>query len=180
MLAAAVLLGGLANTALADFRSVACDACAGRIPDSDGTNDGVLTGTITMPADACVGAAVLGFALQLDVAHTNVGDLKVTLKNPSNVSIVVLPRTAASAKCAADDISAVFSDTGSPVTCGDTIPAFTGELKSNGLMTTLGTTSTPGVWQFEIRDQAPGGYGFLNNAQLRVTCDRIFANGFEP
>src|SRR5215813_10404833 len=122
---AAVLVGatGLVNPALADYRYADCTACAARIPDSDGTNDGVVTADITVPVDVCVGSAILGYSLQLDLAHTNVGDLKVTLKSPTNVSVVVVNRPVAAGNCAGDDISAAFSDTGSPVTCGSTIPA---------------------------------------------------------
>ena len=183
-LLAVAMLGvcGLAHAASA-YRYVNCSACATRIPDSTGATDGIVTATFNVPAGVCPASTVTGFALQLDVMHSNVGDLRVSLKNPGGaVNVTVLNRPLSGGSCKADDISATFLDGGATVACGNLIPALAGDLKSSSALSAFGTTATPGTWQAEVRDQAPGGDGFLTNAQLRMKCgytDVIFADSFE-
>jgi hypothetical protein len=182
-LLAAVLLGacGVASAATV-YRFADCTACAARIPDSNGTTDGQITAAITVPAFFCVGSTVTGFALQLDVTHSNIGDLRVKLTNPAATSVNIVNRPKVSGNCAGDDISATFADAGVAATCGTEIPAIGGDVKPSGVLATLGTALHAGVWLVEVRDQAAGGDGYLADTQLRVTCgytDDIFNDNFE-
>lgn len=182
-LLAAALLGAYGVASAAPVHRYAdCSSCAARIPDSNGTADGQTTAAITVPGNLCSGSTVTAFALQLNITHSNIGDLRVKLTNPGATSVNVVNRPQASGNCAGDDISATFADAGVAATCGTKIPAISGDVKPSGVMATFGTALQPGVWLVEVRDQAAGGDGYLADAQLRLTCgytDGIFNDSFE-
>ena len=164
------------------YRYADCTSCAARIPDSNGTTDGVTTAAITIPGYFCTGSTVQAHALQLTITHSNVGDLRVQLSNPTATSVNVINRPLASGNCAGDDIAATFLDAGTAVKCGALIPAMSGNVKTAGVMATFGNLLKPGVWLVDVRDQAAGGDGYLEDAQLRLTCgytDGIFNDSFE-
>jgi subtilisin-like proprotein convertase family protein len=177
-----LVTGGMANAAPV-YQYVACTSCSARIPDATGAGDGVVTAAITVPATVCTGSMVSAYALQLDIVHSNVGDLKVNLNNPSgSTTVAVLNRPVTSADCHGDDISATFLDAGATVTCGTQIPALSGDVQSSGVLATFGSAPQPGIWLVDVHDQAAGDDGFLRNAQLRMTCaytDGIFTDSFE-
>lgn len=164
------------------IRYADCTSCAGRIPDSNGTTDGVITAAITVPGFFCGGTTVTAYGLHLDITHSNVGDLRVKLTSPSLTSVTVLNRPLALGTCAGDDIDATFLDAGVAQKCGTLIPAMSGQVKPAGVMATFGGALQSGVWLAEVRDQAAGGDGYLADAYLSVTCgytDGIFIDSFQ-
>ena len=177
-----LVTGGIANAAPV-YQYVACTSCSARIPDATGAGDGVVTAAIAVPSTACTGSTVSAYALQLDIVHSNVGDLQVNLKNPGGTTVSVLNRpVTTSASCHGDDISATFLDAGTTVTCGTQIPALSGDLQSSGVLATFGSAAQPGTWLVDVHDQAAGDDGLLRSAQLRMTCaytDGIFTDSFE-
>jgi hypothetical protein len=179
----AMLLGACgAASAAPVYRYVDCTACAARIPDSNGSTDGLVVAAITVPSFMCSGTTVQAYALQLEVLHSRIGDLKVKLTSPLATSVTLVNRPQVSGNCAGDDIVATFADAGASAVCGTKIPALGGDVKPSGIMATLGTALQPGVWLVETRDQAAGGDGYLADAQLRMTCgysDGIFTDSFE-
>jgi subtilisin-like proprotein convertase family protein len=183
LLAMMLLITGAMANAAPVYRYVACTSCTARIPDATSAGDGAVTATINVPANVCTGSTVSAYALQLDIVHSNIGDLKIDLKNPAGsktVSIVNRPTTSAS--CHGDDISATFVDSGSPATCGTQIPAIGGDKHAIGAMATLGSALLPGAWLVQVHDQVAGDDGILRSAQLRMTCgysDGIFTDSFE-
>lgn len=182
LLSATLLVACGVASAAPVYRYADCTACAARIPDSNGTTDGVTTAAITVPSFMCTGTTVQAYALQLSVTHSNIGDLHVKLTSPGATNVTVVNRPSALGNCAGDDILATFTDLGSSQTCGTQIPALGGDRKATGVMATLGTALQTGVWLVEVRDQAAGGDGYLADAQLRMTCgysDGIFTDSFE-
>jgi subtilisin-like proprotein convertase family protein len=184
VLAAALLVSGAAH---ADFqkRYFACasGACPVRIPDSNGTADGVAAINFAVPANVCSGTTTVGYAVYLNVLHSSIGDLRATLTNPSLTNVVFMNRPVASGSCKGDDIDATFVDGAAALTCGTHIPAVSGDVKTNAVLAVFGIAPpASGNWQLEVRDQAAGGDGMLLGAQLRVTCgysDDIFNDSFE-
>ena len=175
---------GLASAAVPVYRYADCAGCTARLPDSTGSTgvgDGVLTTTMTVPPEFCSGTTVTAYGLQLTATHTNIGDLKVTLTSPGLATVTILNRPISGGNCAGDDIQATFVDTGVVQSCGTKIPALSGDVKSSGTLSVYSGLLT-GSWTAEVRDQAPGGDGYVDDLQLRVQCgytDDIFNNSLE-
>ncbi len=184
LLAMALLASGAAH---ADHqkRYFACASgdCPARIPDSNGTTDGVATVNFPVPANVCSGTTTIGYAVYLNVLHSSIGDLRASLINPALTSVVFMNRPVTSGSCKGDDIDATFVDGAAALTCGTHIPAISGDVKTNAVLSAFGSAPpASGNWQLEVRDQAAGGDGTVLGAQLRVTCgysDDIFNDSFE-
>jgi subtilisin-like proprotein convertase family protein len=181
LLAMLLLVTSAAASAAPVYQYVGCSSCAARIPDATAAGDGVVAATISVPSTIC-GGAISGYGVQLDIAHTSIGDLTADVKNPGATSINLVNRPS-SAKCRGDDIAATFVDGGAAQVCGTHIPALGGDTQSNGSIAALGTALQPGIWTVTVRDQSPGEDGFLNYVQLRMICsgisDDIFNDSFE-
>lgn len=165
--------------------------CPGRITDSDGDDDGVITAAIVVPSGAChdqdgpVDAAAVRVGAR--ALHGNIGDLRITLLTPFGVRYEVLRRPAVPAggagSCTGDDLDAMFSDVlSAPPTCGAVIPALSGQVTSfTGLFSLAGPVQN-GEWMLEVRDAAHGGDGLLEDWSLTFAClldETLFMDGFE-
>ena len=143
--------------------------CAAVIPDP-----GLVTSTITLPA-ACgaVNQYPAGFTVDVDLTHTFVGDLTLTLMHPNGVatSTLVQRPLAGAGTCGSDDILGTFSDAGAAFQCAPTIPA-------NGVSPILPVTPlsafanlpTAGVWSLAVDDASASGAGALNNWGITAIC----------
>jgi len=143
--------------------------CTALIPDP-----GVVTSTITIPA-ACgaVNQYAAGFTVDVDLTHTFVGDLTLTLTHPNGIatSTLVQRPLAGAGTCGSDDILGTFSDAGAAFQCAPTIPA-------NGVATVLPVTplsafanlSPAGVWSLAVDDASASGAGALNNWGITAIC----------
>lgn len=177
-----------ANPVTRVFKCAPNAGCATtRIPDSNGTTDGVADFTIPVPAgDACPGTTS-SYGVHVWLEHANVGDLRIALVSPSSTSANALDRAAATGyadgSCAGDDVHAMLTDLGtSPVSCFATIPSLRGNLVASAPLSTLGNTWQPGDWHVQVRDQAAGGDGRTIDVALVVLCgydDAIFNDGFD-
>ena len=146
--------------------------CTAAIPDP-----GSVTSTLPIPASCdAVNQYPAGFTVAVDLTHTWVGDLTLTLTHPDGVtSSTLVNRPIVAGNCASDDIDGTFSDAGAAFECAATIPA-------NGVplilpvtpMSVFTSLSPTGVWSLEVEDASPSGAGALNNWSLTATC------GMEP
>ena len=175
-----------ANPVTRVFKCATAGCTPARIPDSNGTTDGVVSFTIPTPATtACPGTTITSYAAHLSITHSNVGDLRATLANPAAASAVLFNRLSGGAgagSCTGDDINATFSDAGTVNTCNFLIPAVSGNAHSSGAVSALGLGWQSGNWKIEVRDQAAGGDGLVDDASLVVTCaysDAIFNDSFD-
>jgi subtilisin-like proprotein convertase family protein len=181
LLAMMLLAAGAVANANPVYEYVGCTSCVARIPDATGAGDGAVTARIVVPPTLCTGSTVSAYALQIGIAHSNISDLTIDLKNPGGSTASIINRPFSSATCHGDDIAATFTDTGATATCGTLIPAIGGHVKAADSLATLGSLAS-GTWSVEIHDQVSGDDGFLNTAQFRVTCgysDGIFTDSFE-
>lgn len=182
------LLGASGANANPVTRAFACTGAAcepARIPDSNGTVDGVVTFSIPTPATVCPGTTVT-YGAHLFVQHANVGDLRIALISPGFARVNVLDRPAESGgvagSCNGDDVHANFTDAGSAPQCADVIPSVGGAAHSAAQLSVFGSSWIPGTWQIEVRDMSPGGDGVVQNASLLAICgytDAIFNDGFD-
>ncbi len=103
--------------------------------------------TITVPDDFCVGDV----DVDMDISHTFIGDLRVTLTSPDGVVVTLHDRTGGTT----DDILLTYDDEG--LTPPD-LPA----------LSDFDTLSAMGVWTLSVTDNANGDTGTLNGWTLRV------------
>ena len=114
----------------------------------------------------------------LDVSHTYVPELIVTLTSPTGVSVTLLQDT-----CYVEqvypipDINAVFDDDGSDLVCGTSTPVISGIIRPQlGTLDTFNNQSTQGDWVLTITDIYPGDGGSLDNFTLKITTDGPYVN----
>ena len=122
----------------------------------------VVSSTITVPINECIDDVNL---LNLNIAHTFIDDLTVSLTSPSGTSVNVLFKPCWSH----DDINLNFDDSGAdyttipcPATNGGTYHPFGNFSDFNG-------TNTVGVWTLTILDDWPLDGGELLGWQLEIT-----------
>lgn len=132
----------------------------------------------------------------LDIEHTYIGDLRVTLTDPNGqifiggsagiVTLLNRPAASASASsgsCGRDDIVASFDDaavTPAQTACGTPVgyPALSGDVvPANPLSELVGRRTTgnngadaSGLWTLKIEDLASGDSGQLNDWSLDIDC----------
>lgn len=127
------------------------------LPPIGGNN--TRTSTINIPS----GMSISDLNLSVDISHTSISDLRLTLAGPTGASAIVL-----NASCGANDnIDATFDDSGSALTCG-TNPAVTGTVIPLNALSIFNGTNSTGTWTLTIRDNANGNGGTLNNWALNI------------
>ena len=130
---------------------------------SDNDPAGVST-TISVTEDV----TIEDLDLNLDVTHTWVGDLIVTLTSPTGTSAVLIDRigtTTGGVGCSGDDILATLDDAAAlPVEgqCGGGVPSIDGTFSPNNPLAAFNGESTLGDWTITISDNAGGDTGTLN------------------
>lgn len=105
----------------------------------------------------------------LDLDHTFLGDLVITLISPAGTEVVLTSNSCGEFR----NIDAVFDDEGSPYVCSDN-PAISGIVKPQGSLASLRGESTFGTWTLRIADTAPADGGALNTFSLEVCVEGSF------
>ncbi|MGS2762477.1 reprolysin-like metallopeptidase [Sinomicrobium sp. M5D2P9] len=113
-----------------------------------------------------------GISLSLDIAHTWVSDLTVTLTSPSGTTVRIL-----SGVCdEAENINAVFSATGEPVRCNNN-PAIGGTVKPDESLTRFRGESIQGTWTLTVTDAHPQDGGAIHSFGI-TRCPSPAADNF--
>jgi len=145
--------------------------CSAAIPDSTGLADGVLSSTLNIPSTTC-GGFVSAVTPTVDISHSWVGDLTVTLTGPDATSSTLVTRPlAGTGSCASDDIVGPFQDGGGAFACSPAIPAngVTPIAPATALAPFTSATLT-GTWTLQINDAANSNIGSLNGWSVNVVC----------
>jgi subtilisin-like proprotein convertase family protein len=96
----------------------------------------------------------------VQLTHTYIGDLDITLTNQATGSSVVLLPT--SFTCSGDNIDATFDDeAGSAIVCGTSVPALSGDVRPSGSLGTFDYDALAGTWQIAVHDGVGGDVGTL-------------------
>lgn len=109
--------------------------------------------TVASTATISTCDAVYDLTVTVDITHSWIGDLRVTLRGPSGVSVVLHSNTGSSA----DDIFGTYSLSGGSLTSAESLYAFVGEPGA-------------GTWTLEVYDGAGGDTGQLDGWTLALTC----------
>jgi MYXO-CTERM domain-containing protein len=146
--------------------------CAAAIPER-----GTLTSTLTVLPGACAAdARIVDVDVRVQLAHTAVGDLNLTLVHPSGRAVQFLYRVGlglapVTDSCLFDDLDATFDDEASAIaTCDFTIPAVTGSLRPFNPLSSFDGLERNGVWQLQVNDALAEGTGALNGWSIDLPC----------
>ncbi len=125
-----------------------CDAPAAPIQDNQTTEV-----TIEIPAED--DAVISEVEVFLDISHTYLGDLEITLSSPCQTTVVLHNRSGGSS----DDIYGWYPD----------------EIAPDGDLTAFVGLAMAGEWTLTVTDNAGGDTGAINEWCLRMTHDSVVA-----
>ncbi|GGG41633.1 metalloprotease Fpp1 [Croceivirga lutea] len=108
--------------------------------------------------------------LSIDLEHTFVSDLIISLISPSGTKVVLLSNNCGTS----NDISAVFNDDGDELNCATTAPTVTGIVRPVGNLSAFQGESTQGAWILEINDTASGDGGSLVDFSITFCVEGLF------
>ncbi|SRR6056297_1501571 len=184
---AGVAAGLLGTTDPAQAQAtVSCDAagsgCEQFVPDA--TNDGTTTvssSLLVASNQVCVEDAADAVTATIDIDHTWVGDLVITLEPPTGTPTATLLNRLGNSRmptvtggCEGNPAQVSFGDKGAVQSC------FTGELAPNpffaptdGSMANLVAGTIDGTWKLKITDAGTGNFGVLQTWSLEFDCDTI-------
>ena len=114
----------------------------------------------------------------LDVSHTYVAELIVTLTSPAGTTVTLLQEP-----CYIDglypipDVSVVFDDDGPDLVCASSSPVVSGIIRpQQGNLDTFNNQSTQGDWVLTVTDIYSGDGGSLDNFTLEISTDGTYVN----
>ena len=131
------------------------------IPDGTSPNVGgpIVTSTINIPSNNIITDVNIG----LNISHSYVGDLKVTLRHPDNTSVLLFNRICNTGFNSG--INTTIDDSAPTVVCTNPI---TGTFSPTQLLSSLNAKSTNGNWTLELQDFYNGDTGAVNNWSIEV------------
>src|SRR5690606_40398466 len=107
--------------------------------------------------------------VHLELEHSYLGDLVVSLISPMGTRIVLIANSCGEL----NNINAVFSDGGVPLDCTGN-PALSGTVRPLGSLASLKGESTLGEWVLEVQDNAPSDGGRIVAFSLEVCAEGTF------
>ncbi|MFD2587407.1 reprolysin-like metallopeptidase [Croceitalea marina] len=146
---------------------VTCTALDGRgfpVEISAG-NASTITSTISVLQDL----PIADLDVNLDISHTFLEDLIITLTSPSGTTITLLSKNCGNL----NNISAVFDDEGVELSCSTNTPAINGTIQPLGSLSSFNGESSLGDWVLEIQDTANGDGGSLDSFSLAFCVEGI-------
>jgi subtilisin-like proprotein convertase family protein len=112
---------------------------------------------------------VLGVRVSLDISHSFVSDLVVSLTSPSGTRVNLLSNSCGEG----DDINVIFDSEAAPFICSDS-PAISGTVRPLGSLGAFSGESSFGEWVLTIEDTAPADGGRLNGYSLELCVEGAF------
>lgn len=121
-----------------------------------------VTSTITFTEDL----PIADVNVVLNVTHTYLADLTIKLTSPQGTSVVLVSNSCGETR----NINATFDSSAASFVCGNN-PAITGVVKPLGSLNSFIGESSRGDWVLEIKDNAGGDGGALNNFSLELCVE---------
>ncbi|MGS2762479.1 reprolysin-like metallopeptidase [Sinomicrobium sp. M5D2P9] len=126
--------------------------------------DSASANTVTSSIEITEAGQLTDLTLGLNISHTYVSDLTVSLTSPSGTTVVILEGVCGGN----DDINASFSDTGSPLECSTTSPVVSGNIQPQELFEAFHGEDTEGTWTLTVEDGFALDGGTLNSFSLDI------------
>ena len=128
-------------------------------------NASTITSTISVLQDL----PISDLDINLEVSHSFLEDLIITLTSPSGTTITLLSKNCGNL----NNINAVFDDDGALISCSNAAPAINGTLKPLGSLSSFNGESSLGDWVLQIEDTANGDGGSLDSFSLELCVEGI-------
>ncbi|MCG2419635.1 M36 family metallopeptidase, partial [Aequorivita sp. F47161] len=132
------------------------------IPDNNPTG-------VTATMNVTENVTITDLDVDINISHTWVGDIIVTLKSPAGTTATIIDRpgrTTSGAGCSRDDIDATLDDeAATPVEteCQTTTPTINGTFIPNNPLSIFDGENTMGIWELIVSDNAGADTGTLNS-----------------
>ena len=107
--------------------------------------------------------------MNLELDHTYLEDLIITLISPSGTEVTLISNTCGDL----NNINAIFDDDGDPIECTGS-PAISGSVTPLGSLASLKGESILGEWTLEIEDTAAGDGGSLIGFSLDMCVEGAY------
>ncbi|WP_350292546.1 reprolysin-like metallopeptidase [uncultured Croceitalea sp.] len=128
-------------------------------------NASTITSTISVLQDL----PIADLDVNLEISHSFLEDLIITLTSPSGTTITLLSKNCGSR----NDINAVFDDDGITLSCAGASPTINGTIKPLGSLSSFNGESSLGDWILQIEDTANGDGGSLDSFALAICVEGI-------
>ena len=129
------------------------------------------TPTITSTISFFEDLQIADLNVNLDIEHTFLEDLIITLTSPSNTTVTLISNSCGDLR----DIRAIFDGDANDFICDATANvAIGGTVKPSGSLNSFRGESILGDWVLEIQDIAAGDGGSLNNFSLDICVEGEF------
>ncbi len=117
---------------------------------------------------APVGLSINDLNVRINLDHSFVGDLKISLRHPDGTTIVLGNQRGGSGTAFTNT---VFDDEASSSIAGITSAnaPFTGSFRPEGALSVFDGKTASGTWQMIVEDLGSGDFGILNNWELLFT-----------
>ncbi len=132
------------------------------IPDNNPTG-------VTVTMNVTENVSITDLDVNLNISHTWVGDLIVTIKSPAGTTATIVDRpgtTTTGAGCSGNDILATLDDeAATPVenVCAASVPTINGSFTPNNPLSIFDGESTMGLWELTVSDNAGADTGTINS-----------------
>lgn len=114
--------------------------------------------------------AIADINVNLELDHTYLADLTVTLTSPAGTTVVLFNNSCDDFR----DVAATFDDSGLAFDCNAVAPAIQGTVKPLGMLSSFNGESTLGTWVLTVSDNAPADGGVLKSFSLDVCAEGEF------
>lgn len=134
----------------------------------EGGDTGVVGSASATVGEVPAGAVITDFSIDLDLSHTWVSDLTITLQAPQGDFVLV------DGNCGAnDDILATFTDAGVPISCSANAPTINNEVQPIDAFTSIAGSSPTGTYTLVFEDAFNGDFGTLNAFSVNVAWEVV-------
>ncbi|MEM0519413.1 M36 family metallopeptidase [Aequorivita flava] len=142
------------------------------IPDNNPTG-------VTATMNVTENVTITDLDVDINISHTWVGDIIVTLKSPAGTTATIIDRpgrTTSGAGCSRDDIDATLDDeAATPVEteCATATPTIDGSFIPNNPLSIFDGENTAGIWEVTVSDNAGADTGTLNSWAIHYDYEEL-------
>lgn len=162
-----------AFVSMRSFQTAIIDCTPASFTATDFTNatiDVAAASVSSVPVTVTGGYTVGKITASVNISHTYVQDMTITLTGPAAIGspVVILQQEACGAQ---PDINCTYDDSGVAPACSATTPAISGNIKTFESLTAFDGLAANGVWTLTVNDPYNGDGGSINAFSLKI-CNK--------
>jgi subtilisin-like proprotein convertase family protein/subtilisin family serine protease len=131
-----------------------------------------LQSVINIPSGTGLAFPVEDVNIILDITHTWLSDLTVTLTSPQGTTITLLEDECSDL----DDIDVIFDDKGLNINCNFSSPALQGLIKPKDNLSVFVNEDFAGDWTLTVEDDFNADGGIINNFGIEICVEQFLSN----